>query len=228
MITTLIIDSDSKYLETLSKELEANNYKVLTASSAMEGIEQFAMKNSLLVISEYDLDDTNGIKLLASVKRMVPTARTVLMTTSLTDAIEIEALAEDIDVVWEKNKSINVLLAYMERMFDSYFDKSTQLSLFSISENMLMDVDNQVITKDGVDIPMTPIELGIIGHFLANRGDVVSRRQIIDNIWNEPYSEELERKVDVHIRNIRKKLNLSSIYTVRGKGYRWSENPHRV
>ncbi|QIK69101.1 response regulator transcription factor [Erysipelothrix sp. HDW6C] len=224
MINILIIDNDEGYTKRLKNFLLENRYNVDSALSSLEGLELIAVNSYQLVIADYDLQNISGIKLISSLKRIASDAKTIIMTGDVDESRELESLDIGVDLFWDKSKSLKVLLRYIQIIFSAFFDKDNNRSLYSKSENLLIDMTNRVITKNSAEYLLTPIEFDILALFLSEKGNILTRHDIIDRVWDEPYTEELERKVDVHIRNVRKKLAISSIYTIRGKGYRWSEN----
>ena len=87
-----------------------------------------------------------------------------------------------------------------------------------------LEVDRYLLRKSDKYIPITLSEFGILRRFLANRGKVLTRNQLLDDVQNDD-AFIMDRNIDVHIASLRKKLgpNFFWIETVRGVGYRFKE-----
>ena len=90
-----------------------------------------------------------------------------------------------------------------------------------------VDLKSRRVTNSGVEIKLTKQEFDLLGFLLINSGNIVSKNELLEEIWEILYpSEEDENKVEVYIGYLRKKLkpfNLDGhIHTVRGFGYRWN------
>ena len=85
-----------------------------------------------------------------------------------------------------------------------------------------LEVDRYILKKNEKIIPLTLSEFGILKRLLTNRGKVLTRNQLLDDIHNDD-AFVVDRNIDVHIAALRKKLgpNFRWIETVRGVGYRF-------
>lgn len=72
----------------------------------------------------------------------------------------------------------------------------------------------------GRPVEVKPKELEILKYLFLNEGRVLTREQIIENVWKESEEIPFDRVIDVYIKELRKKLKLDCIYTVRGVGYK--------
>ena len=79
------------------------------------------------------------------------------------------------------------------------------------------------MTVRGDDIDFTTKELEILKLLIDNKGKVLSRSQILDKVWGID-AVSVDRTIDTHIKNIRKKLTVKCITTVKGAGYRFEED----
>ncbi|MFR1385572.1 MAG: winged helix-turn-helix domain-containing protein, partial [Anaerotignum sp.] len=88
--------------------------------------------------------------------------------------------------------------------------------------SLTMDVKSHVVTRDGKEITLLPKEFSILEYLLRNKGNVVSREQIEDRIWNYEYSSN-SNNVDVYMSKLRKKIDdgydTKLIHTIRGVGW---------
>ncbi len=90
-------------------------------------------------------------------------------------------------------------------------------------QHILIDVDAHKVIVDDNPIQLTAIEFDLLKSLAENRGRVLSREQLLENVWKESYFGET-RVVDVHLSHVRKKLGRDDlISTVRGVGYRFED-----
>ena len=87
----------------------------------------------------------------------------------------------------------------------------------------MLDPARRSVARGGVPISLTAREYGLLLYLMRNAGDVVSKAQILDNVWDSAY-EGSDNIVEVYVGYLRKKLDapfgLSTLHTVRGLGYR--------
>lgn len=89
----------------------------------------------------------------------------------------------------------------------------------------MVDLDHHVASKDGIDLNLTPREFRLLGHFIEHRGEVVTREDLLDNVWGYD-TIPFTRTVDTHIAKLRKKIEENPadpnlIVTVHRLGYKF-------
>ena len=92
-----------------------------------------------------------------------------------------------------------------------------------------LEIDRYVLRKGDKVIPLTLSEFGILRRLVTNRGKVLTRNQLLDDINNDD-AFIVDRNIDVHIASLRKKLGptFDWIETVRGVGYRFRDDPNSI
>ena len=95
--------------------------------------------------------------------------------------------------------------------------------------DFVLEIDRYILRKGEKQIPLTLSEFGILRRLVTNRGKVLTRNQLLDDINNDD-AFIVDRNIDVHIASLRKKLGptFDGIETVRGVGYRFREDPSLV
>ena len=88
--------------------------------------------------------------------------------------------------------------------------------------NAVVDFSSFQGSLDGKDAELKPMEIRILKLLIENKGIVLSRNTILERLWNDE-DVPFDRVVDVYIKNLRKKLQLDCIKTVKGVGYRYDE-----
>ena len=88
---------------------------------------------------------------------------------------------------------------------------------------LTLDLDKQVVFKNGEKIELTALEYRVCSLLIQNRGAVVSREMILEKIWDIAGNYVNDNTLSVYIRRVRKKLGTDQIKTVRGAGYRMED-----
>lgn len=98
-----------------------------------------------------------------------------------------------------------------------------------LNRGVVIDVNRKKVFTDGDVAPLTYKEFELLNYLIQNKGETVSRKELIDLVWGEDDLEQIpnERTVDVHIRRLRSKIAgyEDIIRTVRGGGYRFDQHP---
>jgi len=96
--------------------------------------------------------------------------------------------------------------------------------LVSDKENIIINLTQNTLYKNGKPINLTQLEYNLMVYFLENKNTLLKREDIVEKIWKESMDEANLRKVDSFVKKVRSKVdNLTSIKSVRGLGYRWEE-----
>ena len=86
-------------------------------------------------------------------------------------------------------------------------------------QNLFLDLDNYTATVDGTAYELTQREFEVLRELLTHQGRIMTRQNLLDKLWRYDFYGD-ERVVDTHIKNLRKKLGIEFIQTVRGVGYK--------
>ena len=86
-------------------------------------------------------------------------------------------------------------------------------------QNIILDYDNYTATVDGAVYELTQREFEVLKELLTNQGRILTRQNLLDKLWRYDFYGD-ERVVDTHIKNLRKKLGIDFIQTIRGVGYK--------
>lgn len=86
-------------------------------------------------------------------------------------------------------------------------------------QNLILDLDSYTAVIDGNGYELTQREFEVLRELLMNQGRIMTRQNFLDKLWRYDFYGD-ERVVDTHIKNLRKKLGIDFIQTIRGVGYR--------
>lgn len=114
------------------------------------------------------------------------------------------------------------------RAIDKVVKKQAELET-DLNRGVVIDVNRKKVFTDGDVAPLTYKEFELLNYLIQNKGETVSRKELIDLVWGDEDLEQIpnERTVDVHIRRLRSKIAgyEDIIRTVRGGGYRFDQHP---
>jgi len=127
------------------------------------------------------------------------------------------SVKKTVDGFMEKPFSLPVLKARVEALLKKTLGED--LREFNYQETKIDFVSFRAEIA-GRPVEVKPKELEILKYLFLNEGRVLTREQIIENVWKESEEIPFDRVIDVYIKELRKKLKLDCIYTVRGVGYK--------
>lgn len=210
----LIVEDDSIIRDGVMEFLKEQDYQVFGAPDGESGVKLFHEKQMHLVILDVMLPKMNGIQVLQEIRKTseVP----VLMLTAMTDEeTQVKSFDELADDYICKPFSLVILKKRIEVLLRRHYAQST---LWKYGE-AVVDFTGYSATYKGEDAQVTPKEIKLLSLLLEHAGQALSREQILDRIWGEEESP-FDRVVDVYVKNLRKKLCLECIVTVKGVGYK--------
>ncbi len=218
----LIVEDESTLNRTLQEGLQDFGYQVDVAENFKDAEYFIDIRNYDLVLTDWMLPDGDGIELTKIVKNR--SARTSVVIVSARDdkESEIKALKTGADDYIKKPFDFDVLLARIECRLR--FGGTSTIKIDSLAINP----DEEKITYDGVEIELKGKPFEVLTHLARHRDQIVSKEQLLDAIWEEP---ELvtPNVIEVAINQIRQKmdkpLNISTIETIRRRGYRFCYPP---
>ena len=190
-------------------------YEMVEAGDGIEALKKFNHEINLVIL-DIKLPSMSGLEVLRKIreKSRVP----VLMMTAFSDEeSQIMAFSNLADGFMEKPFSLPVLKARVEALLKKTLGED--IREFNYQETKIDFVSFRAEVA-GQLVEVKPKELEILKYLFLNEGRVLTREQIIQNVWKESEEIPFDRVIDVYIKELRKKLKLDCIYTVRGVGYK--------
>lgn len=230
----LAIDDEEHILELLSYNLESNGFRVLTAESGEEGLKILKKENVDLVLLDIMLPGIDGLEMLKRIRKNPVLAELpVIMLTAKSEEINkvlgLEVGADDYISkpfgIYELVARVKAVLRRSERNKDTAVMTEEQDEIIAIDDIVINNTTHEV-TINGKEVELALKEFELLYVLAKHRTRVFSREALLDKIWGYEYAGET-RTVDVHIRNLRKKIETNDdkpkyIKTVRGVGYKFS------
>lgn len=218
-INILIVEDEKEIREGVSEYLSEVGYNVISAEDGMQAIELFKNSKIDLVILDIMLPKANGFVVLNKI-RQESNVPVIMLTAMSDDYTQIMSFDEKADDYITKPFSIIVLHKRIEALLRRGVKVSENKKWFY--RDIEIDFEGYSARKNGENIDLKPKEIKLIELLLKYEGKVLTRAQILDNLWNIEESPN-DRVIDVYIKNIRKKLLLDCIVTVKGIGYKFEE-----
>lgn len=218
MSTILIVEDEERISAFVAKGLKSAGFTTHITASGVEGAQLAVHGNFDLVVLDIGLPDIDGFEVLERIRGQGVNVPVVMLTarTSVTDRVAgLEGGADD---YLAKPFSFEELLARIRlRLRDAAQggESATELS----HNGLTLDLRSRRAHVDGRTVDLSAREFTLAETFLRNPGQVLSREQLLSNVWGYDFDPG-SNVVDVYVRYLRTKLGKERFETVRGMGYR--------
>ena len=222
--TILAIDDVANIRTLISNYLEQEGYRVLTAANGREALAVAKQEQPDLIILDLMMPEMGGYEFLREYGKEHDTP-IIILTARLEESDKVLGLELGADDYVTKPFSMRELTARVRavlRRVEKTHNGSNLLQVADISLNR----DSRAVKVAGERIDLTPSEFGLLEALMSAPGRVFSRLELLERLQGNVY-EGYERTIDVHIRNLRSKIEPNSrkpryIETVYGAGYRFA------
>lgn len=241
MKTILTVDDEIHILELLAYNLEHNGYRVLKAETGEEALILLEKEAIDIVLLDWMLPGIDGIEVLKRIRTNpeLCTLPVILLTAKSDEISKVVGLEIGSDDYLVKPFGIHELLARIKavlRRSDGSFqsrhseqteqEEATGKEEIIMVEHLVINRSRRTVTVNDKVIELSYKEFELLYLLANNRGIVFTRENLLEKIWGYDYLGET-RTVDVHISNIRKKLEQDEdqpiyIKTIRGMGYKFA------
>ena len=212
----LVVEDDISTNKVIYEVMKAEGYEVFRAFDGEEALKLFYGHKMNIVLLDIMLPKKSGLEVLKEVKSC--SSIPVVMLTAMGDEYtQIKSFDMQADEYVTKPFS-PIVLAKRVRALLRLSDPLENTSI-TIGDNKV-DFSSYEVTRNGEKIPFTTRELQLLKFLVENRGRVMSRDRILENVWGCGL-DPTDRTVDTHIKNIRRKLDIQCITTIKNMGYRF-------
>jgi two-component system alkaline phosphatase synthesis response regulator PhoP len=223
----LLIEDEEDIAALIKLQAELSGYKMHVEVDGLNGYRAIEREKPDLVILDIMLPGQNGFDICRKMKSN-PELKNI-------PVIVLSAKGDEIDVILglelgaddyvAKPFSPKVLFSRIKAVLRRGKESEKTPKILSFGD-FTLEVDRYLLRKLDKIIAITLSEFGILKRLLTNRGKVLTRNQLLDDIHNDD-AFIVDRNIDVHIASLRKKLgpHFDWIETVRGVGYRFREEP---
>jgi two-component system alkaline phosphatase synthesis response regulator PhoP len=223
--TLLLIEDEEDIAALIKLQAEISGFKLFVETDGINGYRAIERDKPDLVILDIMLPGQNGLDICRKMKhnpelKNIPVVILSAKNEELDVVLGLELGADDYVA---KPFSPKILFSRVKAVLRRGKEPQKILKTISFGD-FTLEVDRYLLRKADKYIPVTLSEFGILRRLLANRGKVLTRNQLLDDVQNDD-AFIMDRNIDVHIASLRKKLgpNFHWIETVRGVGYRFKE-----
>lgn len=224
----LVVDDEPKIVKTVRAYLENAGYLVVTAADGTTAVSVFRHEKPGLVILDLGLPGKDGLEVTRAVRREsdVPI---IMLTARVDETDKLIGLELGADDYVTKPFSPRELVARVRALLRRAGGKKEGATTPIIAGDVVIDPERRSVRTNGQWVDLTATEFDLLWVLAENAGRVFTRMELLDKVQGDAY-EGYERTVDVHIKNLRRKLEPSAqkpryIVTVFGVGYKFCEDP---
>ena len=220
----LLVDDEPYILEFLKYNLEKADFRVTTAKNGKEAIALAEQINPDLIVLDVMMPEMDGVETCHELRRIDKLAQTliVFLTARGEDYSQIAGFGAGADDYITKPISPKLFLAKINALFKRSTGSTTKEALRTQINDLVIDRERFIVIKSGEVFSLPRKEFLLLELLTSKPGKVFTRHEIFSEIWGDDVIVG-DRTIDVHVRKIRDRLNLNSIKTVKGVGYKFDE-----
>ncbi|MFA7087814.1 MAG: response regulator transcription factor [Patescibacteria group bacterium] len=220
----LIIDDEPAIVQFLKAGLENNMFVVETATDGERGAFLGRTGNYDLIILDYMLPKLNGAEVLKEIRKEKKHIPVIVLTVKSELKNKNEAFTLGADDYMSKPFLFEELLLRIRALLKR--PPKTEGEIIKI-DNLTLNTRSNIVRRGGQEIYFTRREFALLEYLLLNRDKIVSRSQILENVWDynaDPFSNSIETHMASLRRKLNKKNNRNLIHTFTGRGYKLALN----
>jgi len=222
----LVVEDDQALLKGLLDVLVFNGYNAAGVADGAEGLSRALAQQHDLLLLDVMLPSLDGFSICRSVRKSKPTQAIIIMTAKGSEEDIVTGFKAGADDYISKPFSLRELIvrieAILRRAGKTLGDEHVEFG------GIHFDGANLQATCEGQSVEMTRREMDIISYLYRNRQRIVSKKELLREVWSYADTDIETRTVDIHILKLRKKIAALAehgplIQTIRGEGYRLEE-----
>ena len=226
--TLLVVDDKASVRRLLTEYLEEQGFRVVTAADGQRALYAARREKPDLILLDIMMPEMDGFEFIRTYRRERETP-IILLTARLEESDKVIGLELGADDYVTKPFGMRELLARIRAVLRRSGSQSTESRILRHGE-ISLDEETREVTVSGETVHLTPSEFDLLAAMLKSPGRVYKRLELLEKIQDGPAIESMARNVDVHIRNLRSKIEPEPgdpvyIETVFGVGYRLNPQP---
>lgn len=216
--TILLIEDEDEIADLLKFYFEQEGYRLVHADTGETGLDRLQDRNPRVVLLDIGLPGIDGIEVCRRI-RSSSDVPVIMLTARDSEVDKIVGLELGADDYVTKPFSPRELIARVRAVLRRSEERPIAAQSVTVQGYLIDAGRRQVVTPDDAVVRPTAREFDLLWYLALHKGLVMSRAQLLEAVWGYDYFGET-RTVDVHIRQLRKKLSGVPIETVWGVGYR--------
>lgn len=225
----LVVEDEESIAIGVRDALEHHGHKVDVAIDGTSGLKHAREGQYDLLILDLMLPGLSGFELLKTLRSEGAQLRIVILSAKSDESDILRGLELGADDYISKPFSPRELIARIHAQFRREQMDSGPPPSLKLPTGISVDLERLEVSREGVITPLTPREGEILRYLIQHREKIVTRDDLLVDVWNYANGKIETRTVDIHIVGLRRKIepdpaNPKLIQTVRGKGYRWYDS----
>ena len=214
----LVVEDDLDIQELLQNFLQESGYDITVANDGLEAINLFSDDDFDLILLDILLPKIDGFSVCEFIRKksQIPI---IILTALNGEKEQIKGLDLQVDDYITKPFSMPVLVRKIAAVLRRASKTSDQEHKTISYDNLILDFDDYTASVNGISYELTQREFEVLRELLLNQGRILTRQNLLNKLWKYDFYGD-ERVIDTHIKNLRKKLNITFIQTLRGVGYK--------
>ena len=223
----MVVDGDAGVRREVRTACEQDGYQVLEADSGAEALRLHTSAHPNMALLEVSLPDGSGYDVCRELRRTDPGTPVIMMSPRSEEIDVVVALEIGADDYMVKPLRLRELMARLAAHMRKARGEALPGDKGQLEfKDLLVDINERRVFKTGSEVELTHTEFDLLAFLASNAGKVLSREKILNTIWGYEYPIET-RVIDVHIRNLRRKIETVPsrpfyILAVPGIGYRFT------
>lgn len=223
MSHVLVIEEDSATRGGLVRALSAADHATSSAATGMAGLQAAVENRPDIVLLDLSLPDLDGMQLLTMLRAAASDVPVIVVTSYDDEGRIIAALDAGADDYLVKPFGFGSLLARVRAVLRRHHSAPTRRPTLVLG-GLAIDLSARTAELDGRSLSLSPKEFDLLSYMARRAGQVVSKQELLAEVWRMPYSHA-DKTVDVHVSWLRRKLRESGkepryLHTIRGVGLR--------
>jgi len=222
----LVVEDEESLAFGVRDALQHAGYEVDVALDGPTALARIRENRPELVVLDLMLPGMGGLEVLERVRADNNDLRVVILTALASENDLVKGFSLGADDYIKKPFQPRELIARVEAQFRRKDKESEAPAKLDLPGDIHVDLARLEVHRDGEVLPLTPREGDILAYLVQNRDRVVTREDLLLDVWHYRSANVETRTVDIHIVGLRRKVEPDPaqptlIQTVRGKGYRW-------
>jgi len=216
----LLIEDDLKLCQIITEAFNLEQFTVDTSLDGNAGFEKAKNRKYDVIVLDIMLPNRSGFEIISGLRSLG--IKTPVLIISARTTVQDRVLGLDLgaDDYLIKNFSLAELISRVKAL---YRRQGNEASNIIRCNDLLVNLSNLVVTREGQEITLTKKELGILMQLIKHKNKVVSRENLVEAVWGDKDADVMSNTIDVHIRMLRAKVDkpfkIPLVQTVRGYGY---------
>ena len=224
--SVIVVEDEEALAIGVRDALEHAGYTAEVVHDGVTALDRIRSQRPDLIVLDLMLPGMSGLEILEALRREKQKLRVLILTALADEEDLLRGFEMGADDYMKKPFSPRELVARVEAQFRRIDMDSAPPQFLELPDGIKVDLQRLEVHRGDEVLPLTPREGDILAYLIKNRDRVVTREDLLLDVWHYQSANVETRTVDIHIVGLRRKVEPNPsdptlIQTVRGKGYRW-------